>query len=221
MMVVSIERHGALAARRALERCVAEAGVALFPADTLYGLACDPSDAAAIERIHEIKGREDDKPSAVMFFSSEAMRVLLSTVGPYTARAIGALLPGPVTVVVDNPAHRYPLAAREDPERLGLRLIDGPLAGARCAVFQTSANRSGEPAPSRFEDVVPPIIAAVDVAIDGGPLGGQPSTVVDLASVDAGGSWRILRHGAMPSGEVGRRLSRAEIPRPDASVRDP
>jgi L-threonylcarbamoyladenylate synthase len=220
-MVVSIERHGVVAAQRALERCVAEAGVALFPADTLYGLACDPCDAAAIERIHEIKGREEDKPSAVMFFSSEAMRALLTTVGPHTARAVGALLPGPVTVVVDNPAHRYPLAAREDPQRLGLRLIEGPLAGARCAVFQTSANRSGEPAPSRFEDVVPPIIGAVDLAIDGGPLGGQPSTVVDLASVDAGGSWRILRQGAMPSVEVGRRLSRAEIPRPDAPVRDP
>ncbi len=83
-MVVSIERDGAAAARRALERCVAEAGVALFPADTLYGLACDPSDAAAIERIHEIKGRQEGKPSAVMFFSSEAMRELLSALGPRT-----------------------------------------------------------------------------------------------------------------------------------------
>jgi L-threonylcarbamoyladenylate synthase len=220
-MVVSIERHGEVAARRALERCVAEAGVALFPTDTLYGLACDPSDAAAIERIHEIKGRQGDKPSAVMFFSSKAMRELLSTVGPRAARALESLLPGPVTVVVDNPAHRYPLAAREDPRRLGLRLIEGPLAGARCAVFQTSANRSGEPAPTRFEDVAPPIIAAVELAIDGGSVGGRPSTVVDLTAVDAGGPWRILRHGAMPSAEVGRRLSHAEIPRPDASVRDP
>ena len=69
-MVVSIERDGAASARRSLERCVEEGGVALFPADTLYGLACDPSDAAATDRIHELKGREEGKSSAVMFFSS-------------------------------------------------------------------------------------------------------------------------------------------------------
>ena len=57
--VVSIERDGPDAARAALERCVGEGGVAIFPADTLYGLACDPLNAEAIERIHAIKGRGD------------------------------------------------------------------------------------------------------------------------------------------------------------------
>ena len=68
---------------------------------------------------------------------------------------MAALLPGPVTLVVANPAGLYPLACREDRARLGIRLIDGPLAGAAAAIFQTSANRSGEPAPARFEDVDP------------------------------------------------------------------
>ena len=58
-----------------------------------------------------------------------------------------------MTLVVANPEHRYPLACREDAERLGVRLIDGPLAGAMCPLFQTSANLSGEPAPARFDDV--------------------------------------------------------------------
>ena len=48
-----------------------------------------------------------------------------------------------MTLVVANPEHRYPLACREDPERLGVRLIGGPLAGAMCPLFQTSANLSG------------------------------------------------------------------------------
>ena len=117
------------AARAALERCVAEGGVAVFPADGLYGLACDPLDAAAIERIHRIKGRDDGKPSAVMYFSPLAMRELVDGLGPRTRDAVGALLPGPVTLVVANPERRYPLACREDPERLGVRLIAGPLAG--------------------------------------------------------------------------------------------
>ena len=64
--------------RAALERCVFGGGVALFPADGLYGLACDPTRADAIERIHRIKGRDDGKPSAVMYFSPLAMRELVA-----------------------------------------------------------------------------------------------------------------------------------------------
>ena len=75
-----------------------------------------------------------------------AMRELVS--GARAAdppRRSRALLPGPVTLVIANPEHRYPLACRDDPERLGVRLIEGPLAGAMTPIFQTSANRSGEP----------------------------------------------------------------------------
>ena len=86
-----------------------------------------------------------------MYFSPLAMRELVAGLGPRTAAAVSALLPGPVTLVVANPEHRYPLACREDRERLGVRLIAGPLAGAMCPVFQTSANLSGEPAPARFD----------------------------------------------------------------------
>jgi L-threonylcarbamoyladenylate synthase len=204
---VSVEANGAGRARQELERCIEAGEVALFPADTLYGLACDPSNAAAIERIHALKGRDDRRPSAVMFFQPLAMRELLSALGPRTREALGALLPGPVTLVVHNPERRYPLACREHPERLGLRLIEGPLAGARCAVFQTSANRSGEPPPSRFEDIGAAILDGVDLAIDGGELGGEPSTVVDLSLLDEDGGWRILRHGALSDRELSRRLA--------------
>jgi L-threonylcarbamoyladenylate synthase len=181
---VSIASDGAPAGRAALEDCVAGGSVAIFPADTLYGLGCDPSSPAAIERIHSLKGRDERKPSAVMFFAPLAMRELLSTLGPRTREALGALLPGAVTVVVNNPQRLYPLACGDHPERLGIRLIEGPLAGATRAIFQTSANRSGEPAPSRFRDIDARILGGVDLAIDGGELGGEPSTVVDLSALD-------------------------------------
>ena len=192
--------------RAALERCVFGGGVALFPADGLYGLACDPTRADAIERIHRIKGRDDGKPSAVMYFSPLAMRELVAGLGPRTRDALGALLPGPVTLVIANPEHRYPLACREDPGRLGVRLIEGPLAGSACAIVQTSANRSGEPAPARYEDVDPRIVAAVDVAIDGGALAGAPSTVVDVTAIESGGEPLILREGALPAAMALERL---------------
>ncbi len=203
---VSIERSGAARARAALERCIAAAGVAVFPADGLYGLACDPLDAEAIERIHRIKGRDDGRPSAVLYFSPLAMRELVEGLGARTTAAVGALLPGPVTLVIANPERRYPLACREDRERLGVRLIGGPLAGAMCPIFQTSANRSGEPAPLDFGDVPAEIVAAADLAIDGGSLTGLPSTVVDLTAFDASGEWTVLREGGMSPGDLAVRL---------------
>lgn len=207
--VVSVERDGAAATRSALERCITGGGVALFPADGLYGLACDPLEAKAIERIHRIKGRDEGKPSAIMYFSPLAMRELVASLGPRTRDAVGALLPGPVTLVVANPERRYPLACREDPERLGVRLIGGPLAGAMCPVFQTSANRSGEPPAAAFSDLPGEILEAVDLAIDGGTLEGHPSTVVDLNAFDVSGEWTILREGALPEDDLATALRRA------------
>jgi L-threonylcarbamoyladenylate synthase len=209
--IVSLRFDGAAAARTALERCIAGGGVAVFPADGLYGLACDPLDEHAVERIHRIKGRDDGKSSAVLYFSTLAMRELLDGFGPRTAEVVGALLPGPVTLVVANPERRYPLACREDPEKLGVRLLGGPLEGAMCPLFQTSANLSGEPAPSVFDQVPQTtIVDAVDLAIDGGQLTGLPSTIVDVSDVDAGGAWQVLREGGMSIGDLTARLADLE-----------
>ena len=181
-------------------------GVAVFPADTLYGLACDPLNPAAVERIHRIKGRDEGRSSAVMYFSPLAMRELVSGLGERARRAVGELLPGPVTLVIANPERRYPLACREDPERLGVRLIEGPLAGAMTPVFQTSANPSGDSPPTRFDQVDEGLRGAVDLALDAGELIGAPSTVVDVTGLDEGEGWAVLREGAVPREEIDRRL---------------
>jgi L-threonylcarbamoyladenylate synthase len=205
--IVAIERDGPDVARAALERYVSDGRVAIFPADTLYGLACDPLNGAAVDRIHAIKARDEGKPSAVMYFSPLAMRELVAGLGSRARDAVGALLPGPVTLVLANPERRYPLACRDDPERLGVRLIEGPLAGAMTPVFQTSANRSGEPPPTRFEEIDPSILDAGDLAIEAGELIGEPSTVVDVTELDASGRWTILREGAVGRADVERALS--------------
>ena len=180
--------------------------MALFPADGLYGLACDPTRAEAIERIHRIKGRDDGKPSAVMYFSPLAMREVVAALGPRTRDALGALLPGPVTLVVANPERLYPLACREDPERLGLRLIGGPLAGRgrrdlpdlgqprrRAAAGalrrgRPDDRRCGRPGDRRRR------------------LGGLPSTVVDITGIERGEPPLILREGGLARDELRRRL---------------
>lgn len=209
--LVSIERDGAEAAREALGRTVRGGGVAIFPADGLYGLACDPADRRAIAAIEQLKGREPGKPSAVMYFSEEAMEALVADLAPLTRAAVAALLPGPVTLIVFNPEHHWPLACGEDPQRLGLRRIEGPLAGVGSGVFQTSANRSGEPAPASLEAVDQTLREAVDLAIDGGELSGVPSTVVDLTAIEGGGAWRVVREGGMPYEDLERKLTGLDL----------
>jgi L-threonylcarbamoyladenylate synthase len=206
--VIRLQSGEAQVARKALERTISSSGgVVVFPADGLYGLACDPLDAGAIAKIHRLKGRDEGKPSAVMYFSPLALREIVSGLGPRTKAAVSALMPGPVTLVIANPQRRYPLACGQDPDRLGIRLIGGVLRGAMCPVFQTSANLSGEPAPPRFDDVPAEIVAAVDLAIDGGELTGLPSTVVDLTRFGAEGEWAVLREGGLSAGELAARLA--------------
>jgi L-threonylcarbamoyladenylate synthase len=205
--IVSVEAGAAAVARKALESCIGTGGVAIFPSDGLYGLACDPLDAAAIARIHRLKGRDEGKSSAVMYFSPLAMRELVAGFGPRTAAAVSAQLPGPVTLIVANPGHRYPFACREDIDRLGIRLISGPLAGAMCPLFQTSANVSGKFAPASLDQVPASILDHVELAIDAGTLPGLPSTVVDIAEIEKSGSWKVLRGGALSPGDLASALA--------------
>lgn len=186
-----------------LERCLAAGGVAVFPSDTVYGLACDPENRSAVELLYGLKGRPLSKPSAVMFFELEAALGALPELGERTRAAMGRLLPGGVTLLVPNPARRFPLACGEDPGSLGLRVaVVEALSGLRRAVLQSSANLAGGPDPRRLEDVPDQIRSAVDLVIDGGELPGTASTVVDLRRYEDGGSWTVIRQGAVGEDEL-------------------
>jgi len=195
---------------RALEECLAAGGVALFPADTVYGLAADAQSEPAVARLYALKGRAPAKPAAIMVFELE--RALeLAGAGPGLTRALRALLPGPVTVLVPNPAHRFPLACAGDPGTLGLRvpaLSDrlAALGAVRTPLLQSSANHAGGPDPVRLSDVPPDIRAGVDLVVDGGPLPGVASTVVDLRRWETDGSRPVRRPGAVSEAELERRL---------------
>ncbi|MGH2906787.1 MAG: L-threonylcarbamoyladenylate synthase [Solirubrobacterales bacterium] len=182
----------------AFERTIAENGIAIFPTDTLYGIACDPDSQTAADRIYELKGRPPRKPSAVMYFSVERMLGELGEgLDERTRGLIAELLPGPFTLVVANPARRFAPACADTPEKLGLRVpkLEGylaPLAGVSVRVMQTSANLSGAPDATALEDIDPAIVKGVDLALDGGPLLGYGSTVADVSELEEG-RWRLLR----------------------------
>jgi L-threonylcarbamoyladenylate synthase len=185
------------------ERCISVGGVALFPADTVYALGTEPDSREGVDRLYRLKGRVPDKPAAVMFFDLEIALAALPELGPHTRKAVERLLPGGVTLLLPNPARRYPLACGPEPERLGLRvpLLEGelaPLAAVSWPVLQSSANRSGGPDAARLADVDEELRAGVDLILDGGELPGTPSTVLDLTSYEQDGSWKVVREGAVP-----------------------
>src|SRR4051812_49675512 len=119
-------------------------GVALFPADTVYGLATEPDTPEGVDRLYRIKGRRPDRPAAVMFFDRELALAALPELGERTRTALERVLPGAVTAVVPNPARRFPLACGPVPGRLrprgpGLTRPPQPLAPLRRPGLPSSA----------------------------------------------------------------------------------
>jgi L-threonylcarbamoyladenylate synthase len=189
------------------ERCVAVGGVALFPADTVYGLATEPDSREGIERLYRLKGRRPDRPAAVMFFDRDRALEALPELPERTRDAARRLLPGGVTLLLPNRAHRYPLACEPNKDVLGLRVPNltaglAPLQRMPWPILQSSANRSGEPDAKRVDEVDERIRSGVDLILDAGELPGAPSTVVDLTRFHENGRWKIVREGAVPTGAI-------------------
>jgi L-threonylcarbamoyladenylate synthase len=197
---------------RRLRECLRGGGVAVFPADTVYGLACDPERASAVERLYRLKGRRADRPAAVMFFAcANALAALPELAGGERA-AIEELLPGPVTLLLPNPNHRFPLACAGDPGTLGLRvplLADSlaALAAVELPLLQSSANLSGGAEARRLADVPRSLLERADLTLDGGELPGVASTVLDLRDYQRSGTWSVLREGALAVEAIERALA--------------
>ena len=186
-------------------RCIQVGGVAVFPADTVYGLACEPDTPEAVARLYALKGRRPDKPAAVMFFDRELAFAALPELEPRTRALLERLLPGGITALLPNPARRFPLACGPDPQTLGLRVPGpGPLGGMRWPVLQSSANAAGGADARRLDEVPEAIRRRADLVLDGGELAGTPSTVVDLRRFERARSWTVVRDGAVPAAAIER-----------------
>ncbi len=190
-----------------LRVCIAAAGVAIFPADTVYGLGCDPDSPPAVRRLYELKGRPAAQPAAVMLFALEPALGLLPELMPREREAVRALLPGPLTLLLPNRRRRFPLACGPDPDTLGLRvpLLPPPLAALEAfdrPLLQSSANLSGEPPARRLAEIAPSIRAGAEMALDGGELPGLASTVLDLRDYEHAGRWSVLREGLLGRAEL-------------------
>jgi L-threonylcarbamoyladenylate synthase len=174
----------------------------VLPTDTVYGLCADPHSEAPANEISRMKQRPPEQPIALLARSVDELLELVPELRAH-GTVLRALLPGPFTFVLPNPARRYPWLAGSSPETIGVRVpkLAGPgkeVLERVGAVAATSANLHGGPEVRRLEDVPVEIRAGAAVAIDGGELPGTPSTVLDLT----GPAPRVLREGAVPAAEA-------------------
>jgi L-threonylcarbamoyladenylate synthase len=193
------------------EEVIGGGGIAIFPTDTVYGLGTHPDSVEGAHRLYWIKGRSPDRPAAILFFDLERALAALPEIGVKTQAALDRLLPGPVTVLLPNPATRFPLACGAEPSRIGLRVpkLDERLAklsSVKVPILQSSANPTGEPDPCSLEDVDARIRRGADIELDAGVLPGTPSTVIDLSDYEDSGSFEVLREGAVSAEVVGAQL---------------
>jgi L-threonylcarbamoyladenylate synthase len=196
---------------RRLQECLAGGGLAVFPADTVYGIGCEPDNQVAIERLYALKGRPAARPAAVMFFSLGSALEALPELRERERAAMIALLPAPLTLLLPNRNQRFPLACGPRSDTLGIRvpLLEGaltPLRAVGVPVLQSSANISGEADVRRLADVPLALREGVDLVLDGGELPGTASTVVDLRGYEERGEWRVVRGGPLGESELERVL---------------
>jgi L-threonylcarbamoyladenylate synthase len=201
---------------RAFAECIAGGGVAVFPADTVYGLAAAPDDAAAVARLYALKGRAPAKPTALMCFDRDRALALLPPQGPRTRAALEALLPGGVTLLLppdpDVGPGPGPGRGAGAGAAVGIRVPRlttalAALAAVPLVVTQSSANVAGGADPRTVQEIPEAIRERADLVLDAGPLPGTPSTVIDLRGYEETGRWRIVREGAVQPAAVAAALA--------------
>jgi L-threonylcarbamoyladenylate synthase len=180
----------------------------VIPTDTVYGLCANPYRAETVERAYRLKGREADQPSALIAPDVDMLFECVPELRGRVGAMLRALLPGPLTVVVPNPARRYRWLTGSRPDTLGVRVPELPVVSAAIlgrigALMATSANLKGGPDPQRIAEVPEEIVSGCGAVVDGGELPGTPSTVIDVT----GDEPTVLREGAVPADEALARVT--------------
>ncbi len=176
-------------------------GLVVFPTDTVYGLAAKVTDTAAIERIYNVKGREQTKAIAVLIGELSQLSAVAEEISEKTENLLQSFWPGALTAVVSKrPELPTTLSLNLT---IGVRMPDFDFARALIKkvgpLATTSANLSGFDTAINAEMAYKQLNGKIDLIIDGGVCsGGVASTVVDCTDE----LFRILRVGAISEEQI-------------------
>lgn len=180
----------------------------VVPTDTVYGLAASPYREPPVRRLYLAKNRDLQQPTALVASDLTMLFECVPELRGRAGRIASALLPGPYTLVLPNPACRYRWLTGASPDVIGVRVpeltgLARELLDRVGALAASSANLRGGPDPCTLDDVPEEIREAADALLDGGELTGTPSTVLDFTGAEP----RVLREGAASSAEALRLVS--------------
>lgn len=166
--------------------------VILLPTDTIYGLHALATDAGAVDRIAEIKGRDETKPFIVLAASIDQLVELGIDADIDLLRRLNEVWPAPLTAILPLP---HPIPASRGASSLAVRIpaldwLRG-LVARTGPLVSTSANRSGEPPVESPLNLAQHLQDSLDAIVDGGPRTGEPSAILDLS----GDEPRVIREG--------------------------
>jgi L-threonylcarbamoyladenylate synthase len=181
----------------------------VLPTDTVYGLCADAYREEPVRRLYRLKQRPETMPAALLAADLDALLDAVPELRGRAAVLARALLPGPFTLVLPNPARRFRWVTGTTPTAIGIRVPELPAEGRavveRCGVVvATSANLHGGPDPARIEEIPAELRGAVAAVVDAGALPGTPSTVIDLTTREP----QVLREGAVAADEARARIAR-------------
>ena len=176
-----------------------------MPTDTFYGLAADPFNLRAVDRVYDIKSRSRHKPLSLLIEGTDQAEELARPLPEEFYRLARRFWPGPLTIIV-RAASRLPLKVTANTGNVALRVPQAkiPLAVIQAAgipITATSANLSGENECTSAEAVRDQLRDRIAIIVDGGTSPRDvASTIVDLTDEEA--RWRILREGAIAAQEI-------------------
>jgi L-threonylcarbamoyladenylate synthase len=185
--------------------------VVALPTDTFYGLAVDPVNLRAVERIYELKSRARHKPLSLLIAEVSQANELARQLDSAFDRLAERFWPGPLTIVV-KAGSRLPLRVTANTGNLALRVPEAAIPRAVVTrlglpITATSANLFGLPECTYANGVRDQLGGKIPLIVDGGPTGRTiATTIVDLSG--GGNSWMILREGAIPTHEIALTLQR-------------
>lgn len=185
-------------------RVVRSGGIVAFPTETFYGLAVDPFNGKALERLFALKNRATDQAILVLLEKPECLSLLTGAIPEIYRKLLDRFWPGPLTLVFEGQG-QLPALLTDVRGTIGARWSSHPvacrLAGLVGGVITgTSANLSGQPAAITVEQVKEMFPVGIDLVIDGGAVpGGKGSTIVGR---DQAGSLKMIRDGSIPFAEI-------------------
>lgn len=203
VLAASLDPEG-LARIEEAAKAVAAGALVAFPTETVYGIACNAADPAALERLRAVKGRPADKPFSLHVGRREDVARAVEAIPPIAEKLMRRYWPGPLTIV-------FPTG---DGQGLGVRMPSNTIAQeflrrTGVPVVAPSANRSGQPPATSAQEVVEALGEELEMILDGGRTAiGEASTVVRITPE---GGWEMLREGAISTNMLRRALGKTIV----------